>query len=43
MITDVKETLDLVWNDPWELNLFIGSLYFVSEIRPLIQQKIKNN
>ena len=41
MITDVKETLDLVWNDPWELNLFIGSLYFVSEIRPLIQQKIK--
>ncbi|MDD4243736.1 MAG: bifunctional folylpolyglutamate synthase/dihydrofolate synthase [Bacilli bacterium] len=43
IVNDVKETIEIVWKDPYEINLFIGSLYFVSEIRPLILQKIQNN
>ena len=37
---DIDEIIDDVLNNPYELNLFIGSLYFVSEVRPKILNKI---
>ena len=36
---NIDEIIEDVFNNPFELNLFIGSLYFVSEVRPKIIQK----
>ncbi len=36
---DINKIIDMVYENPFDLNLFIGSLYFVSEIRPLILKK----
>lgn len=37
LIEDIDEIIKYVYNDPLELNLFLGSLYFVSEIRPKLK------
>lgn len=38
---NIDEIIEDVFNNPYELNLFIGSLYFVSEIRPKILSKLQ--
>lgn len=38
---NIDEIIENVFNNPFELNLFIGSLYFVSEVRPKILNKVK--
>lgn len=40
---DLNHIIQMVWDNPADLNLFIGSLYFVSEIRPLLIKKSKSN
>lgn len=42
LITDINEAIDYVFDKPQEVNLFVGSLYFTSEIRPIINQKLAN-
>ncbi len=39
---NIDEIIEDVLNNPYELNLFIGSLYFVSEVRPKILNKIRD-
>ena len=34
LMDDIDEIIDFVRKEPYDLNLFLGSLYFVSEIRP---------
>jgi len=41
LITKPMDAIDYTLSDPFELNIFIGSLYFVSEIRPILINKIK--
>ncbi len=36
---DIDDIIDYVYEKPMALNLFIGSLYFVSEIRPKLKAK----
>lgn len=38
---DLHHIITSVWDHPADLNLFIGSLYFVSEIRPLLINQTK--
>ncbi len=38
---NIDEIIDDVFKNPYDLNIFIGSLYFVSEIRPKILDKIQ--
>ena len=38
---DIDEIIEDVFNNPYDLNIFIGSLYFVSEVRPKILNKTK--
>lgn len=40
VMLDIDEIIEYVRKNPYELNLFLGSLYFVSEIRPkLLEEK----
>jgi hypothetical protein len=34
---DIDEIIEFVRKEPYDLNLFLGSLYFVSEIRPKLK------
>ena len=36
---DIDKIIDYVFDNPFEINIFIGSLYFVSEVRPKILKK----
>lgn len=36
---NIDEIVEYVFDNPYELNIFIGSLYFVSEVRPKILKK----
>ncbi len=38
---DIDEIIEDVFNNPYDFNIFIGSLYFVSEVRPKILNKTK--
>lgn len=38
---DIDEIIEDVFDNPFALNIFIGSLYFVSEVRPKILAKIQ--
>ncbi|MBR2891572.1 MAG: bifunctional folylpolyglutamate synthase/dihydrofolate synthase [Bacilli bacterium] len=38
LMEDIDEIIEFVQNKPYELNLFLGSLYFVSEIRPKLKK-----
>ena len=40
LITDINEAISYTINNPSEFNLFIGSLYLVSEIRPILKKLI---
>ena len=40
---DIDKIIEKVLNNPYELNLFIGSLYFVSEVRPKILSLLEAN
>lgn len=40
---DINKIIEKVLNNPYELNLFIGSLYFVSEVRPKILSLLEAN
>jgi len=40
LITDINEAISYTVNNPSEFNLFIGSLYLVSEIRPILKKLI---
>ena len=42
LVFDLNSIIETVWSEPYDLNLFLGSLYFVSEIRPLLIQKTRN-
>ena len=37
LMSDIDEIIKLVKSEPYDLNLFLGSLYFVSEIRPKLK------
>lgn len=37
---DIDEIIEDVFKNPFDLNVFIGSLYFVSEVRPKILNKL---
>ena len=37
LIEDIDTIIKYVYDNPYELNLFLGSLYFVSEIRPKLK------
>lgn len=39
LMNDIDEIIDYVFDNPFEINIFIGSLYFVSEVRPKILKK----
>ena len=39
LMNDLNEIINYVRNNPYDINLFLGSLYFVSEIRPLLQEQ----
>ena len=39
LMNDIDEIIDYVFDNPLEINIFIGSLYFVSEVRPKILKK----
>ena len=40
---NIDRIIEMVLNNPYELNLFIGSLYFVSEVRPKILSLLEAN
>ena len=42
IIKDIDDVIDYCFNNPCEFTLFIGSLYLISEIRPLILNYKKN-
>ena len=37
LIDDIDDIIDFVNNESYDLNLYLGSLYFVSEIRPKLK------
>ena len=37
LIEDIDEIIQFVYNNPLDFNLFLGSLYFVSEMRPKLK------
>lgn len=37
LMEDIDQIIKYVYDEPYELNLFLGSLYFVSEIRPKLK------
>ena len=37
LIESIDEIIKYVYKEPYEFNLFLGSLYFVSEIRPKLK------
>ncbi len=41
IMNDIDTIIDYVNKEPYELNIFLGSLYFVSEIRPKLLKEIK--
>ena len=39
LMNDIDEIISFVEKNPYELNLYLGSLYFVSEIRPKLKKE----
>ena len=39
LMNDLNEIINYVRNNPYDINLFLGSLYFVSEIRPMLKEQ----
>ena len=37
LMENIDEIIKYVYNEPYEFNLFLGSLYFVSELRPKLK------
>ena len=41
LMEDIDQIIQFVYDQPYQLNLFLGSLYFVSEIRPKLKETNK--
>ena len=41
LMEDIDQIIQFVYDQPYQLNLFLGSLYFVSEIRPKLKEANK--